>query len=52
MTYHLESDATAYYLWRDGGPCIAIITRGGDRPETERLAKKLLKAANGEEGEK
>ena len=25
MTYHLESDSTAIYFWRDGGPCIAIL---------------------------
>ena len=49
MSYHLESDSTALYLWRDGGPCMAILPVDKDRPEAERLAQVLLVAANGEE---
>ena len=45
-TYHLESDSTAIYLWRDGGPCIAILPVDQDRQEAERLARLLLAAAN------
>jgi len=51
MTYHLESDSTAIYLWRDGGPCIAILPVDQDRPEAERLARKFLVAANSPETE-
>ena len=50
MTYHLESDSTAIYLWRDGGPCIAILPVDQDRPEAVRLARLLLAAANSPEG--
>ena len=46
MTYHLESDSTAIYFWRDGGPCIAILPVDQDRPEAERFARLLLAAAN------
>ena len=51
-TYHLERDSTALYLWRTGGPCVAILPADADRQEAETLAKLLLTAANGEEGEK
>mgnify|MGYP001566407541 CR=1 FL=1 len=47
--YHLERDSTAIYLWRTGGPCVAILPAGEDRQEAERLATRLLKAANGGE---
>ena len=50
MTYHLESDSTAIYLWRDGGPCIAILPVDQDRQEAVKLARLLLAAANGPEG--
>ena len=46
MTYHLESDSTAIYLWRDGGPCIAILPKREDQWEAERFAQVLLAAAN------
>jgi len=52
MTYHLESDSTAIYLWRDGGPCIAILPTGEERQEAVKLARLLLAAANGPEGGK
>ena len=56
MTYHLESDATAIYLWRDGGPCVCIFPVDRDRPEARqeavKLAQVLLAAANGPEGGK
>ena len=52
MTYHLESDATAIYLWRDGGPCIAILPKREDQWEAERFAQVLLAAANSPEGGK
>jgi len=48
--YHLESDATALYLWRDGGPCVAILPVDQDRQEAERFAQVLLAAANSPEG--
>ena len=51
-SYHLESDATALYVWRDGGPCVAILPVDQDRQEAERLARMLLAAANGPEGGK
>jgi len=50
MTYHLESDSTAIYLWRDGGPCVAILPVDQDRQEAERFAQMLLAAANSPEG--
>jgi len=50
MTYHLESDSTALYIWRDGGPCVAILPVHQDRPEAERLARLLLAAANSPDG--
>ena len=49
MTYHLESDSTALYIWRDGGPCVAILPKGEDRWEAERFARVLLAAANSPE---
>lgn len=51
MTYHIERDSTALYIWRDGGPCVAILPRE-NWAEAEQLAGMLLAAANGEEGEK
>ena len=49
MTYHLESDSTALYIWRDGGPCVAILPVDQDRQEAEQLARLLLAAANSPE---
>jgi len=49
MTYHLEQDSTALYLWRDGGPCVCIFPVDQDRQEAERFARLLLAAANGPE---
>ena len=50
--YHLEHHPGRWEIWRTGGPCVAILPADEDRQEAERLARLLLKAANGEEGEK
>ncbi len=47
--YHLESHPGRWEIWRTGGPCVAILPADEDRQEAEKLARLLLKAANGKE---
>ena len=48
MTYHLERHPGRLEIWRTGGPCVAILPVDEDRQEAEKLAKLLLKSANGD----
>lgn len=44
--YHLEHHPGRWEIWLTGGPCVTILPEDDDRPEAERLARVMVKAAN------